>query len=347
MFDRLRRLRQRLYRRPETDSRINLALQGGGTHGAYTWGVLDRLLEYGIRIEGISGTSAGALNAAALASGWAHGGADGAREALHSLWSAINGKARLGPLQSTPLDYLLHGWNLDWSPGFMLLSNLTRVASPYQLNLGGYNPVAEIARELVDFEALARDDAIRLFIALTNVHSGKLELRRNHELNADVLAASACLPLVFQAVSIDGVSYWDCGYTGNPALFPLIFECKHPDVLLIQLTPETRPQVPTQVGDIVDRANEIAFHANLTRELQMIGLLQRYSSDWLGKRRFYLHQIDPQDAMANLGKASRINADWAFLCPLRDMGNAHADAWLEQHAHHLGQRSSVNLESYA
>lgn len=347
MFRGLRRLSRRLGL--GEDPRINLALQGGGSHGAFTWGVLDRLLEHGIRVEGISGASAGALNAAALASGWVHGGPEGAREALQNLWSAINRKARLGPMQSTPLDYLLHGWNRDWSPGFMLLSNLTRIASPYQLNLGGYNPVAEIAEEIVDFEALARDDAIRLFIALTNVHSGKLELRRNHELNADVLAASACLPLVFQAVNIDGVNYWDGGYTGNPALFPLIFECKSPDVLLIQLTPEQRPQVPTRVGDIVDRASEIAFNANLTRELQMISLLQRYSSRWLGNgsRQFYLHQIDTQDAMNDLGKASRINADWPFLCHLRDLGYEHASAWLDQHVHHLGQRSSVDLQSYA
>ncbi|MEX2337883.1 MAG: patatin-like phospholipase family protein [Aquisalimonadaceae bacterium] len=347
MFDSLRRFGKRLRLGP--DSRINLALQGGGSHGAYTWGVLDRLLEYGIRIEGISGASAGALNAAALASGWAHGGADGARETLRNLWSAINRKAHMGPMQSTPLDYLLHGWNRDWTPGFMMLCNLTRMASPYQLNLGGYNPVSEIAAELIDFDAIARSDAIRLFVALTNVHNGKLELRRNHQLNADVLAASACLPLVFQAVNIDGVSYWDGGYTGNPALFPLIFECRAPDVLLIQLTPEIRPEVPTQVSDIVDRASEIAFNANLTRELQMISLLHNQSRSWLGKgsRQFYLHQIDTQDAMANMGKASRINADWPFLCHLRDVGHEHASAWLERHARDLGHRSSVNLQSYA
>lgn len=347
MFDNLRRMGSHLRRGREP--RINLALQGGGSHGAYTWGVLDRLLEHGLRIEGISGASAGALNAAAVASGWARNGADGARESLQHLWSTINRKAHLGPVQSTPLDYLLHGWNRDWSPGFMLLSGVTRVASPYQFNLGGYNPLKEVAEEAVDFDALARDDAIRLFVALTNVHDGKLELRRNHELSADVLAASACLPLVFQAVTIDGVSYWDGGYTGNPALFPLIFECRSPDLLLIRLTPEMRPEVPTRVPDIVDRANEIAFNANLTRELQLISLLQRrQSTRWSGNGmpRVFMHQIDTQDAMSRLDKASRVNADWPFLCHLRDLGYEHAGTWLRRHEKDLGKRSTLDMGSY-
>jgi len=326
---------------------LNLALQGGGSHGAFTWGVLDRLLEHGVRVEGISGASAGALNAAVMATGWAHGGSRGARDALEGLWRTISDRARLGPIQSTPLDYLLHGWNRDWTPGFMLLSNLTRLASPYQLNPGGFNPVSAIAGELVDFEALNGKDAIRLFIALTNVQSGKMEIWRNEQLNADVLAASACLPLLFQAVQINGCKYWDGGYTANPALFPLIFECKSPDVMLIQLTPEHRESVPTRVSDIVDRANEIAFHANLTREMQMIALLAGNGNGWLGhSRQFHLHQIDTQGAMNDLGKASRVNADWPFLCHLRDLGYSHTEAWLTRHGQDLGRRSSVDLGSY-
>ncbi len=328
--------------------RVNLALQGGGSHGAFTWGVLDRLLEHGVRIDGISGSSAGALNAAVLASGWAHGGADGARESLQGLWSTISNSARMSPMQSTPLDYLLHGWNRDFSPGYMLLSNLARMASPYQLNPTGHNAIADIAGKLVDFEALSRRDAIRLFIALTNVRTGKLELRRNRELGPNVLAASACLPLLFQAVEVDGEHYWDGGYTANPALFPLIFECSAPDVILVQLTPEYRARVPTKVADIIDRANEIAFHSNLTRELQMIALLHGEGHGWLGggTRDFHLHQIDTQDAMHDLGKASRINVDWPFLCHLRDLGYEFTGEWLKTNARHLGRRSSVKLNTY-
>lgn len=341
MFDRLRRLGRQLglVRQP----RVNLALQGGGSHGAFTWGVLDRLLEDGIDIEGISGASAGALNAAALASGWAEDGRQGARRRLEALWRAISDQARTGPAQSTPLDYLLHGWNRDWSPGFVFLTRLTRLASPYELNPAGYNPIIDIVNRVVDLEAINRPDAIRLFVSLTNVHTGKLELRRNGELNARVLAASACLPLLFQAVEIDGSSYWDGGYTGNPALFPLIFECDAPDVILVQLIPEYRASVPRRVEDIVDRAREIAFHANLTRELQLIELLQAEGNGWLGggRRQLHLHQIDTQNAMDHMGQASRINADWPFLSHLRDLGREHAGAWLERHGASLGWRSSL------
>ncbi len=326
-----------LRRRP----RINLALQGGGSHGAFTWGVLDRLLEQGFRFEGISGASAGAMNAAALASGWQKNGADGARETLEHLWRTVSDQSQLSPMRSTPMEHLFHGWNRDYSPGFLFLSGLTQMASPYQFNPTGFNPLIGIVEQVVDFEALRHRSAPRLFIALTNVHSGRLELRRNDAISAQVLAASACLPLLFQAVHLDGAAYWDGGYTGNPALYPLIFECKAPDLLLIQLTPAERDEVPRKVAEIMDRVSEINFHSTVMRELQLLSLLSR--NHGLG-RELHLHRIDTRDATKHLGRASRINTDWEFLCHLRDVGRDHAEQWLSRHRRDIGRRSTAHFE---
>lgn len=305
--------------------RLTLALQGGGSHGAFTWGVLDRVLEAGYQPEGISGASAGAMNAAALASGWQHGGADGARESLQALWQAVSAQSVLSPVRSTPLEQLFHGWNRDLNPGYLLLSGLSRTASPYQFNPTGYNPLIPILESTLDFEAIRHPHAPRLFISLTNVHSGELELRRNPEITPQVLAASACLPLLFHAVKLDGQHYWDGGYTGNPALFPLIFECRARDLLLIQLTPTHLGEVPQQAADIVNRASEISFHANVMRELHLLDLLSR--NHGLG-RPVRLHRIDTEGLTRDMGQASRLNTDWEFLTHLRNQGRVQAEAWL-------------------
>ncbi|MDN3517090.1 patatin-like phospholipase family protein [Aquisalimonas lutea] len=330
---------------PGRGVRLNLALQGGGSHGAFTWGVLDRLLEEGrIGYEGLSGTSAGALNAAAFASGLLAGGRDEARASLERLWRTVSEQALGGPLQATPLDYLLLGWNRDWSPGFVLVNSLSRMASPYQLNPGGYNPLVRILEETVDFERLRQDRRVRMFVAATRVRTGEARIFRNGELDARAVAASACLPLLFQAVEIDGEAYWDGGYTANPALWPLFLECRSRDLLLVQLTPPERPELPTRVADIVDRANEIAFNANLVRELELLGLLRggrAAVSPALPWRRHRLHAIDTGTVTEGMGRNSRINPDWHFLCHLRDEGRARADAWLQAHGAALGRHSSM------
>ncbi len=336
-------LRDRLLGAPRV--RLNLALQGGGSHGAFTWGVLDRLLEERrIRYDGISGASAGAVNAVAFASGFLGAGRQGARDSLEGIWWRVSEQAKLGPLQASPLDYLLHGWNRDWSPGFLLINSLSRMASPYQLNPGGFNPLIQILEQSVDFERLRRDDRLRLFISATHVRTGNARLFRRHELTAQSVAASACLPLLFQAIEIDGEHYWDGGYTANPALWPLLLECSARDLLLVQLTPPERPEIPTALPDIVDRANEIAFNANLMRELEMLDLLRDGAAavaPGLPWRRHRLHVIDTGSVTHQMGRNSRINPDWHFLCHLRDHGRDYAEAWLQKNGGHLGRRSSV------
>lgn len=322
----VRRLRGRLGRvlgRPC----LALALQGGGSHGAFTWGVLDRLLETNCRIVGVSGASAGALNAAALVAGLVTGGRDGARTSLEALWRGVAEQARLGPLQSTPLDGLLHGWNRDYSPGFIMLKTVSRVASPYQVNPLGFNPLTSILEAAIDFDALGHRRAPRLQVALTRVRDGRLVIHRNGEVGVRSLLGSTCLPLLFQAIEIDGEHYWDGGYTGNPPLFPLVLETAASDLLLVQLTPLSRSTVPSQAADIIDRANEMAFQSCLHRELQVLADLRR-GGRLSGIRGLRLHRLAAEADTAGLGGNSRINADWAFLQHLRDRGRERADAWL-------------------
>jgi len=349
-----RRLRRAGRPRPRGALSLNLALQGGGAHGAFTWGVIDRLLEEpDLLIEGISGASAGAMNAVVTASGLLRGGREGAREALQAFWSGVGHAAGMGPLQPTPADYLLSGWNRDWSPSYVLARTLSMVASPYQLNPTGFNPLTGILEKVVDFDLLRGARDVRVFVSMTNVHSGKLHLVDNRGLSPRVLAASACLPFAFQAVEIDGEHYWDGGYTANPALYPLIFQCNARDLLLVQLNPVWREQVPTRVGEIVDRVNEIAFNANLMRELQMLALFQGQARPNHGHRRYRrhldalkLHHIEPGDALEDLGRSSPMNSEWPFLQHLRDLGRDRAERWLAEHGHALGFASSIALHEF-
>ena len=320
--------------RPPRTRRLSLALQGGGSHGAFSWGVLDRLLEEDIQIDGLSGASAGALNAAAVVDGWSRDGRDGAREALARLWQTISRTLQTTPARSTPLDHLLSGWNRDLSPGFLFLNRLTNMASPYELNPSGYNPIISIVESAFDMQRLNRREGPRLFVSMTDVRTGELVLRHNGNIDARVLAASACLPLLFQAVEIDGRPYWDGGYTGNPALYPLLFECRAKDIYLVQFTPGDCGQAPRRVNDIVARAREIAFHANLSRERAFIELLQQQGPGWrrFGQKRLRLHSIEAGESMQGLGSSSRLNTEWGFVTHLRDLGREHMDAWLRERA---------------
>jgi NTE family protein len=246
---------------------VNLALQGGGSHGAFAWGVLDRLLEDGrIKIEGISATSAGAMNATVLAYGLAEGGTEGARSALAFFWRNIAEAARTSPLQPSPLDRLLHNHWLDFSPAFQMLDLMTRVFSPYQLNPLNINPLRDVLVQSVDFEQLRRCSSAKLFLSATNVRTGKVKIFNTSEITPDAVLASACLPFLFQAVEIDGEAYWDGGYMGNPAIFPLIYECVSTDVVIVHINPLARPDVPRTSGEIMNRINEISFNSSLMRE---------------------------------------------------------------------------------
>src|SRR5262249_14513673 len=295
---------------------IDFALQGGGAHGAFSWGVLDRLLEEPwLHIDGISGTSAGAMNAAVLVDGYTDDGADGARAGLENFWRRVSNAALLSPLRRTPLDVLLGRWTLDHSPAFVAMDLMARLFSPYDLAPGGANPLRNILAETVDFGRLAQA-SISLFVTATNVHTGRGRVFRNSEVTPDVLLASACLPTLFQAIEIDGESYWDGGYSGNPTITPLVRECDSSDTILVQINPVERAGTPRSARDILNRVNEVSFNAVLLKELRMIALLRQDThpdnsegAKWANMR---IHRI-ASAAMVELGYSSKLNAEWDFL----------------------------------
>jgi NTE family protein len=325
---------------------VDFALQGGGAHGAFTWGVLDRLLEEtDLQIDGISGTSAGAMNAAVLADGYAEGGAAGARAALEVFWRKISDAARFSPFQRGPLDILLGRWTLDHSPAFITMDLIARLVSPYDLNPGGYNPLREILADCVHFERLT-GGSIKIFVNATNVRTGRGRIFRNAEITPDVLLASACLPQLFQAIDIDGEPYWDGGYSGNPSITPLILECSSRDTILVPINPIERPGTPRTAREIADRLNEVAFNAVTLKELKMIALLREVADPgkcqgalW-GEMR--IHAVR-NPTMLSLGYSSKLNAEWPFLEMLRDEGRRAADEFLKAHRPDLGKKSSLNL----
>jgi NTE family protein len=327
---------------------VDLALQGGGAHGAFTWGVLDRLLEEPwLRIEGVSGTSAGAMNAAVLADGHAAAGAAGARAALERFWQSVARAAELSPLRRTPLDILLGRWTLDYSPAFVAMDLASRVFSPYDLNPGGANPLRDILAECVDFARLARAP-IKLFVTATKVRTGRGRVFRNHELTPDVLLASACLPTMFQAIEIGGEPYWDGGYSGNPTLTPLVRECVSRDTILVAINPVERPGTPRTAREILNRLNEVSFNAVLVKELRMAALLRRAadpgSAEGAAWAEMRIHLIS-SPLMVELGYSSKLNAEWAFLSMLREEGRRAASAFLDRHGRDLGDCSTLNIDA--
>jgi len=330
---------------------INVALQGGGAHGAFTWGVLDRLLEdERVAIEGISGTSAGAMNGAALAQGWIDGGSEGARAALDRLWRRISDLAPLSLVHRTALDRALGNWNLDYAPGFLLFDAVTRQFSPYDLNPGNFHPLRLVLDQFIEVEKIRACTAVKLFVSATNVRTGKIRIFRNAEMSVDVLLASACLPQVFQTIVIDDEPYWDGGYMGNPAIFPLIYECDSRDVVVVEINPLTREGVPRTAAEIVNRLNEVSFNSSLMREMRAIAFVDRLIADPTfnppaGRtfKRVLVHMIGSGETMQQFGVASKFNVDLEFLLSLKEIGRAQAALWIEENIDALGVRSSVDI----
>ncbi|KAB7628298.1 patatin-like phospholipase family protein [Alkalilimnicola sp. S0819] len=331
---------------------LKLALQGGGSHGAFTWGVLDRLLEEPwFSPAGLSGASAGAVNAALFASGWAQDGAEGARAALRGFWEQVGAGAHTGPLFPTVFDYLLHGWNRDSSPRHALARKVGKLASPYQLNPADLNPLRSLLDDWVDPQALRDKRCPPLYIALSNVHDSGLRLVGNSDLSTDALLASACLPLLFQAVEVDGEYYWDGGYTANPPLMPLIRDCPGRDLLLVQLNPRWQAGVPTTVDGIMHRINEIGFQANMLRELQLIAELHcEPRNRWLPAtgltrriRQLRFHRLELGDAAQGAGHTSPMNTEWPFLKHLHHSGRERAGQWLQECSGLIGRVSTTPL----
>lgn len=331
---------------------VSLALQGGGSHGAFTWGVLDRLLEdERIAIEGISGASAGAMNAVVLAHGYTVGGREGARQALKNFWDSVAASAPFSFIHgdsSIPVDITTQS---DLPAAMKHYISLMRFFSPSQINPFDINPLRDILTAQIDFERLRTDNNIKLFIATTQVSTGTLKLFRNKQLTLDVLLASACLPMLHRAVEIDGEAYWDGGLTANPPLFPLLSKCKARDVMVVLLQPQPRTQVPTSAEDIWHRLSEMGFSATFYTELQGVMLAKKEAErGWLAfgrlarrLRQLNMHMIESQELMSQLGMHSKMNAQAAFLHRLHDEGRSRAERWLEMNFQQVGVRSSFRL----
>lgn len=333
--------------RPRTTS-LDLALQGGGSHGAFTWGVLDRLLdETGIVIDGVSGTSAGALNAAVMASGWAAGGRAGAQQALRAFWHDVAGaRGCFGPAPALP-PLSLAAYNLDNNPFYTAFTQWLHLFSPYQFDGFGSNALGAVLRRHVDEAALQRGP-LKLFIVATAVRTGQPRIFSGSGLTLQALLASACLPQLFKAVIVDDEPYWDGGYSGNPALWPLIYETAATDILLVKINPLVRPATPGTAAEIADRVNEITFNAGLVAEMRAIHFVQRLLAEQLVDPGHYkslrLHMIADDDGLAPLQPSSKLNTDLGFLRRLHGLGHAAADTWLATHRRALGRRSTLDIE---
>ena len=329
--------------------KINFALQGGGSHGAFGWGVMDKFLEDGrIEIEGVSGTSAGSMNAVVYAYGILKGN-DGAREALHNFWKAISDAGQRFALPKMPWD--TGGGHQKENPFAGIIKSMMSSLSPYQLNPMNYNPLREVLESQVDFEALERSQLTKLFICATNVRTGKVRIFHTPEVTAKTVLASACLPQVFQAVEIDGEHYWDGGYMGNPVLYPLFYYTETRDVVILHINPIERPGLPTTSADIANRLNEITFNSSLIKEMRSVYFVQKLLDDgWIkdehrDKLKYVLiHSVRADNAMSDLSSESKMNSEWKFLTMLRDRGRALAGEWLTHNFDHLGVRSTVDLK---
>ncbi|OYU49879.1 MAG: patatin [Rhizobiales bacterium PAR1] len=327
---------------------INLALQGGGAHGAFTWGVLDAILDdERLKIVGVSGTSAGAMNAVALAEGLADGGPEAARKQLRSFWTRVGDQARYSPIQRTLFDRMFGQWNIEQTPGYLWLEWMSRVASPYETNPLDLNPLRDALKAEIDFEKVRNCKDLQVYIGATNVHTGRITVFDQKELTAAHVLASACLPSMFKAVEIDGIPYWDGGYTGNPALFPLFQSNESADLIIVQLNRVIRKETPMTARAIENRLNEITFNASLLGELRAIEFVQRLvdqgriSPDHY--RRLRMHRIDADKPLRDLSASSKVNAEPDFVEMLFKRGHAVAKRWIADHFDDIGVRDTLDL----
>ena len=333
---------------------INLALQGGGAHGAFAWGVLDYLLEdRRLRFDGISGTSAGSMNAVVLAYGLHIGDADSARAALDDFWKAVSDAGQqYSAVRAWPWDRQMAHWNNDNDLTFQMFKAMTNTFSPYQLNPMNFNPLRDLLLRQVDFAELNQCQKTKLFLSATNVRTGNVRIFNTREITVDTVMASACLPTIYQAVEIDGESYWDGGYMGNPALFPLFYDTDTRDVLIVHINPIARNSTPTTPHEIDDRVNEISFNSSLIKELRAVAFVQKLLDEgWLKEqyrdqmKYVLIHSLRADETLADLSSASKVCTEWGFLTALRDRGRASAKQWLDRHFGDIGIRQTVDLRA--
>jgi NTE family protein len=327
---------------------VNLALQGGGSHGAFTWGVLDRLLEEErLSIEGITATSAGAINAVTMAYGLSIGGREGAKKALERLWKRLSSTATSSILQPSLFDKLYGKFGLDHSPGYVLFNTFCEFFSPYQFNPFNYDPLKSLLEGLVDFECLRQQPAVKLFLCATNVRTGKLKVFEVEEICVEHVLASCCRPLLTRAVEIKGEFYWDGGFIGNPPIFPVIYGCDALDVILVHLTPTVRQDIPTTPRAIFSRMQEISFNSSLMREMRAVAFVNKLIDDskMSEGKKMRIHVIEDEDVISELSVSSKMNGDWDFLAHLHAIGRRRADDWLAPNFDRLGIESTIDIRA--
>ncbi|MCF3932132.1 patatin-like phospholipase family protein [Acuticoccus sp. M5D2P5] len=329
--------------------RINLALQGGGAHGAFTWGVLTEILKRDdVAIDSVTGTSAGAMNAAVLLTGYMKGGTAAAADALTAFWKDVSKAAQFSPFQRTLLDRAFGNWSLDSSPAYLAYDIASRIVSPAYSNPLDINPLRPIVERHVDTDLIASCGDMKLFVAATNVWTGKVRIFSGAAVTVDALLASACIPQVFGPVFIDDVPYWDGGFMGNPPLFPLFYETETADTVLVQINPIERHETPVTAREIVNRVNEITFNASLLKELRAVRFVTRLIDE--GKldpeeyRRVRVHRI-ASAALNPLSASSKMNGEWRFLRYVRDIGQESAREWLDNHVDDIGVRDTIDIAS--
>lgn len=325
---------------------ISLGLQGGGTYGAFTWGVLDRLLDEDVAIDAIGGSSSGAVNAVVLADGYALGGGRrGAQAALRRFWSGLGNLALLTPLRPTPLDVMTGRWTLESNPLYHMMEAAGAVLGPVYQTPVTHNPLRNLFSSLIDFERVRACEEIELFVAATNVRTGTGKLFRRAEMDEQRLLASACLPTVFAAVEVDGESYWDGSFVANPPLAPLQ-ERDARDVIVVQNNPIARATMPRSMTDISNRANEVAFNISFVREISTLthvsGVPDEQRGDTMAQSQLRLHLISGTDTLGNYDISSKMIGDMGFLQLLHDQGVAAADTWLREHWENVGVRSTLD-----
>jgi NTE family protein len=329
---------------------VNLALQGGGAHGAFTWGVLDQLLADGrLEFDGLSGTSAGAMNAALVVQGLIEGGREAARAKLAAFWGRIADAFACWPFRPSPIERFLYGHDLTFTAGYLALDAVTRTLAPAQFNPFGVNPLRDILETLIDPEVLHGCTQYRLFISATNVRTGRNRVFTEREVTIDALLASACLPHLYRAVEIEGEAYWDGGYMGNPALWPMFYHCTAPDIVVVEINPIHRPDVPDTAPEIINRINEISFNTALMSEMRAIAFVQKLldqgAVDPARYKRLLIHCINAEEAMARFNVSTKFNGDIAFLGELRELGREAARAWLATSFEKIGVESSVDIRA--
>jgi NTE family protein len=327
---------------------VNLALQGGGSHGAFTWGVLDRLLEdERIAFDGVTATSAGGVNAVLLADGLALNGREGARERLRNFWKKLSDMSASSFIAPSFLDQMNPKFGLDQKPNYVFIDTLSRILSPYQLNPFDINPLRDLLNAEINFERVRTQKVIKLFLSATNIRTGKVKVFAREELAADHVLASACLPFMMRAPEIDGDAYWDGGFMGNPAIFPVIYGCTSPDVIMVHLTPTERPELPTNSRAIINRMQEISFNSSLMREMRAIAFVTQLIDEGkiVGGKRMYMHLIEAEDIIRELAGSSKMNGTWRFLMHLFEIGREHANRWLQENYDSIGKKGTVDLQA--